>query len=158
MENGKMKLNLTDLDLPALLERAAVSMRPLCGRRELLVLPCAPLTVKADAELIARVVQNLVSNALKFAPKDGGYVRLSAAPAPGAVRVSVENNGPFIPPEYHASIFEKFGQADPHGVKRPYSTGLGLNFCKLAIEAHGGRIGVDSAPDRPTVFWFELKA
>lgn len=74
------------------------------------------------------------------------------------MRVTVENDGPHIPQEYHARIFEKFGQVDTSGKRHPYSTGLGLTFCKMAVEAHGGRIGVESSPGRPTVIWFELAA
>ncbi|OGR40910.1 MAG: hypothetical protein A2X35_02975 [Elusimicrobia bacterium GWA2_61_42] len=157
MESGKMKLSLADCDLPALLEEAAASMKPLAGARRLSVVP-GQGKVKADRELICRVVQNLVGNALKFAPKEGGYVRLAVSPSAAGVRVTVENNGPDIPAEYQEEIFEKFGQVTSGGVRKPFSTGLGLHFCKLAVEAHGGSIGVESAPGQPTVFWFELKA
>lgn len=158
IESGSMKLSLAECDVPALLEQAAVAMKSLAGGRQLLVEPCAPIRARVDVELISRVVQNLVGNALKFAPREGGYVRLAAAPLPGGFRVTVENNGPDIPVGHQKEIFEKFGQLDAGGVRRPYSTGLGLNFCKLAVEAHGGRIGVESSPGKPTVFWFELKA
>lgn len=81
-------------------------------------------------------------------------------------RVSVTDNGPGIPPEFHERIFEKFGQVESQ--QRKSGTGLGLTFCKLAVEAHGGQIGVynlhDPAakPDHPRLsnsgvtFWFTL--
>lgn len=156
MESGKMKLNLKECDLPWLMDYAVSTMKPLAGPRELSVEPCGPLRATADSELLARVIQNLVANALKFAPRDGGYVRLAARRVKGGVRVTVENNGPDIPARYQPEIFEKFGQVDQEGKRQPYSTGLGLNFCKLAVQAHGGRIGVESSPGKPTIFWFEL--
>lgn len=156
MENGKMKLALTEIEVAPLLESVAAGLQSLARTRELSVLPGEPVRVSADSELLTRVVQNLVSNALKYAPR-GGYVRLAVRREGGAARVSVENNGPDIPAEFQRKIFEKFGQVDSGGARQPYSTGLGLNFCKLAVEAHGGRIGVDSAPGKPTTFWFELQ-
>ena len=71
-----------------------------------------------------------------------------------AVRVSVSDTGPGIPSEFHEKIFEKFGQVEAalHGAK--HSSGLGLTFCKFAVEAHGGTIGVESAVGQGSTFWF----
>lgn len=158
MESGKMELNLADCDLQELLRQAADYMRPLAGRRQVSVIPSAePVNIRADAQLLSRVLQNLIANAIKYSPREGGYVRLAASREKDAVRVTVANNGPDIPAEYHQKIFEKYGQVDAAGVRQPYSTGLGLNFCKLAVELHGGRIGVESAPGKPTVFWTEFR-
>ncbi|HNW43400.1 MAG TPA: hybrid sensor histidine kinase/response regulator [Elusimicrobiales bacterium] len=159
MESGKMNLSLADCDVRALAGKVAGEMSSLAGRRKLTAeTGGGPVLVKADAELLCRVLKNLVSNALKFAPAGGGYVLLRAGAAPGGARVTVENNGPDIPAEFQQKIFEKFGQVTAGGVRHPYSTGLGLSFCKLAVEAHGGRIGVESSRGKPTVFWFELPA
>jgi len=70
------------------------------------------------------------------------------------IKVSIKDNGPGISSKYHKKIFEKFGQAETKGEGKKYSTGLGLTFCKLVIEAHGGNIGVDSKPGEGSVFWF----
>lgn len=158
LEEGKMKLSLSECELGGVLESAAGLMELLARKRRLIVdKPEAPVMITADCELLTRIIQNLVSNGLKYAPLDGGYVRLGVKTSEGRVRVTVENNGPHIPAEYHARIFEKFGQVDPSGKRMAYSTGLGLSFCKLAVEAHGGDIGVESVPGGTTVFWFELK-
>ena len=69
-------------------------------------------------------------------------------------RVAVTDTGRGIAPEYHQKIFEKFGQAELH--HKRLGTGLGLAFCKLAVEAHGGQIGVESEPGRGSTFWFTL--
>jgi signal transduction histidine kinase len=99
------------------------------------------------------VVQNLVGNAFKFT-QNSGSVRLRIERLAQRVRVSVMDNGPGIEPEHHQRIFEKFGQADSNAPRA--GTGLGLTFCRLAVQAHAGSIGVESEPGKGSVFWFEL--
>ena len=72
------------------------------------------------------------------------------------VRLMIKDSGPGIAPEYHEKIFEKFWQVDSNKQKQMHSSGLGLTFCKLAIEAHGGTIGVESALDQGAKFWFQI--
>ena len=71
-------------------------------------------------------------------------------------RIAVADNGHGLPPEYHEKIFEKFGQGEMRKDNKMHSTGLGLTFCKLAVEAHKGKIGVDSEGGRGSTFWFVL--
>jgi signal transduction histidine kinase len=73
-----------------------------------------------------------------------------------AARVVVTDNGAGIAHEHQGLIFEKFGQVAGSGESRIATTGLGLTFCRLAVEAHGGNIGVESEPGRGSSFWFEL--
>jgi len=70
------------------------------------------------------------------------------------IRVSVKDNGPGIPEKFHTVIFEKYGQVTESTTKK--STGLGLAFCKMAVEAHSGKIGVISKPGNGSTFWFTL--
>ena len=72
------------------------------------------------------------------------------------VRVAVSDTGPGIPREYRERVFEKFGQVEAVLSGQKFSTGLGLTFCRLAVEAHGGRIGVDSEVGHGSTFWFVL--
>ena len=131
-------------------------MESLRGNRQLLLRgPDEPATVMADAELIARVFQNLLSNALKFTP-DEGQVTVSLEPGAEAARVLVQDTGPGIPREYRERVFERFGQVEGPAGRQRHSTGIGLTFCKLAIEAHGGQIGVDSEEGSGSTFWFAL--
>lgn len=156
LEEGKMKLNLTECDLTRMLEEGSSGLKSLFRGREIRLVPVkSPATVLADREIVYRVLQNLLANALKFTP-DGGLILLSIEPAGERVRVSVKDNGPGIAPEYREKIFEKFGQVEIRAGHQRYSTGLGLTFCKLAVEAHGGRIGVDSEEGKGSSFWFEL--
>jgi signal transduction histidine kinase len=110
----------------------------------------------ADHDIIFRVLQNLLANAIKFTPRKGGLIRLAIEPSQDRVRVSFQDNGPGIAPEYRQKIFEKFGQVELRASRQINSTGLGLTFSKLAVEAHGGRIGVDSEAGKGSSFWFEL--
>ncbi len=156
MEAGEMKLNLTQCELLTIAREALAKVEPLKGDRQLMLSGTdEPVTVMADAELIARVFQNLLGNALKFTPDDG-RVTVSIEPSADAVRVLVQDTGPGIPPEYRERIFEKFGQVENPANRQRYSTGIGLTFCKLAVEAHGGQVGVDSEEGRGSTFWFTL--
>ncbi len=111
-------------------------------------------TVTADAGAIQRVLSNLVDNALKFTPQ-GGRVLVRAQSLEGVTHVSVADSGPGIPIEVRSHIFEKFSQVKGQKGKRR-GTGLGLTYCKLTIEAHGGRIWVDCPPQGGSVFTFVL--
>ena len=114
----------------------------------------APYDVaEIDADIIRRVLANLIGNAIKFTSPDG-VVRVVACTVDSVARVEVSDNGPGIAPELHATIFEKFGQVRDD--RAHLGTGLGLTFCKMAVEAHGGAIGVTSTPGAGSTFWFTL--
>jgi signal transduction histidine kinase/HAMP domain-containing protein len=108
--------------------------------------------VGVDRERIELVLSNLVANALKHTPK-GGSVEVTAVEGEGTVRFEVKDTGAGIPPEYHERIFEKFFRVPdaPRG-----GVGLGLYLCREIIEAHGGRIAVESAPGIGSRFWFTV--
>jgi signal transduction histidine kinase len=116
-------------------------------------LPEAALLVNADGELLRRVVHNLVGNALKFTPA-GGAVRVAVTAAEGEVRLAVSDTGPGITLDLQARLFQKFvtGRVPGHG------SGLGLVFCRLVVEAHGGRVGLESAPGHGATFYVSLPA
>ena len=154
MGAGEMKLHREPCDLDALTRAVLATTQPLPGNRTVtLDAPESSLTVPADVGLIRRVLQNLLSNALKYTPA-GGDVRIVVTSSRGEIRVAVTDTGPGIAPEYHQRIFEKFGQVEDRTNR--LGTGLGLAFCKLAIEAHGGRIGVESEVGKGSTFWLAL--
>jgi signal transduction histidine kinase len=110
------------------------------------------LQVNADVDLLTRVIENVVDNSLQHVP-DGGHIVLRAEERGGAATMLIGNDGPPVPLELRESIFDKFTRADPGGARR--NLGLGLYFCRLAMEAHGGRIWVSDRP-LPAVFGLEL--
>ncbi len=116
---------------------------------------CPP--VLGDWELSTRIVVNLLANALKHSPDDREIV-FGAEADPAGVRLWVRDHGPGIPANYRQRIFEKFGMVDWPSGSQPPSTGLGLAFCKLAVEQQGGILGVESQPGHGSTFWFTLPA
>ncbi|MCC6877823.1 MAG: hybrid sensor histidine kinase/response regulator [Sandaracinaceae bacterium] len=123
-------------------------------RLKILELPAG--AVRCDVKLGSRVIANLVMNALSFVPSKGGHVEVGAVADERVVRISVRDNGPGIPESAQARIFDKFGQLENRNRSTTHSAGLGLTFCKMAVEAQGGRIGVQSELGRGSTFWFEL--
>jgi signal transduction histidine kinase len=122
--------------------------------------------VFVDPDRLQLVFSNLLGNALRFAPKGTRVLvraRAQAAAAArdhrvadlGSIRIEIRDEGPGIPPEHQAGLFEKFFRVpgSPAG-----GSGLGLFIAKGLVEAHGGRIGVESEPGRGASFWFTLPA
>lgn len=114
--------------------------------------------LQADPELITRVLINLLGNALKFTPTSGRIVvGVGLDPADSTwAQLFVRDSGEGIPPEDVDKVFDKFGQVETRKAGRKMSTGLGLTFCKLAVEAHGGRIWVESELGKGSTFLFTL--
>jgi two-component system, OmpR family, phosphate regulon sensor histidine kinase PhoR len=111
-------------------------------------------SIRGDAERLRQLVDNLISNAIKYSDS-GGEVRVEARADDGHVVVCVRDSGPGIRAEHHAQIFEKFGRA---GSTTKPGTGLGLFLARSFAEAHGGSLRVESAPGDGTVFELRLPA
>jgi signal transduction histidine kinase len=154
-EAGKLDLHPQQIRIGQLFERSLESLAGLVKGRHLRITVPGDLEVFGDPEIVRRVLVNLLGNALKFTPSEG-RIDLGATPLGTGVRVTVQDEGPGIDARYHARIFEKFEQVNVRTEGGLPSIGLGLTFCKLAVEAHGGRIGVESAPGKGSTFWFEL--
>lgn len=99
-----------------------------------------------DGDMIRRVLINLVDNAIKHGGAASKQINLSARLEGGMMLLSIADKGPGIPPEYRQRVFEKFQRMSQEGRNKAKGMGLGLAFCRLAVEAHGGRIWVDDAP------------
>ena len=154
-EAGQMPLRLEPHDLNEIVRDAANRFTPVLGNRTLLCeSPPEPVLVSCDADVIRRVLENLINNALKFTKSDGS-ICLDVDADDEVATVSVRDDGPGIPPDQHARIFEKFGQTEG-GAQKRHSTGLGLAFCQLAVEAQAGKIGVQSEVGKGSIFWFNL--
>jgi two-component system, sensor histidine kinase and response regulator len=113
--------------------------------------------VTCDGALVRRVMENFVSNGIRYSPHDSP-VRISIASGDGVVRVTVHDQGAGVALENREKIFGKFGTLEDRQESSYHSVGLSLPFCKLAIAAHGGTIGVDAAIPAGCTFWFELPA
>ena len=156
MEAGQMPLNQVSCDVREIAQAAAESVAVLAQKKTLtLHVTGVSANGDVDRDIIHRIFVNLLGNAIKFSP-EGGTIGIGISSAGEAVRVTVTDQGHGIPPEYHQRIFEKFGQVESCKENQKYSTGIGLTFCKLAVEAHGGKIGVESEVGQGSTFWFTL--
>ena len=160
MEAGALPLDYARLSVAELVARAAAQVDALARGNGLTLVqevPPDPLPFEADEDKLRRTLVNLLGNAIKFTPP-GGTLTVAARPGEegGTLFFSVSDTGEGIPPEAFGRIFEKFGQVESRRRGRQMSTGLGLTFCRLAVEAHGGRIGVESAPGRGSTFSFTI--
>ncbi len=160
MESGMMTLTPEVFSIRQPIEVAVTLVGPLARDKDI-TLETAFVEndeVQADRELVRRIIVNLLGNALKFAPR-GSAIRIAVSRVGRAsLRVSVSDSGPGIPPEHQQRIFDKFHQVANGGTNGIPSTGLGLTFCKMAVEVQGGEIGVQSVPGEGSTFHFTLPA
>lgn len=155
LENRKLPLHPADHDLSALVEEVCSTVGTLDrGRRIRLEIP-GSVPVRCDGGLVKRVLENLVGNAIKHTPAGAGLT-VTVSKHETRARVEVRDEGPGVPPDATERIFEKFETLAARTEQKYDSVGLGLAFCKLAIEAHGCKIGVLPSVPRGSVFWFEL--
>lgn len=154
LEIERLPLNPTRADLLSVVESAVENIRRMQAERTVLIEAEGPVHGWFDTALIRRVVENLVSNGLKHTPSEHPLrVHVSCAPE---LRVVVRDRGQGVPEEYREKIFEKFGMTHARRDRAYHSAGLGLAFCKLAVEAHGGEIGVDCTDGDGSAFWFSI--
>ncbi len=156
IESGQAPFRLAPMAVAEAVLPAVERLRPQAERSGLRLtvdLPPALPPVLADAERIQQVVTNLVHNAIKFTPT-GGEVTISAASGEGEVVVSVCDTGVGISADDLPRIFERFYKADQ--ARRSGGTGLGLAIAKHIVQAHGGRIWVESIEGKGSMFHFSL--
>jgi signal transduction histidine kinase len=157
LESGKMPLTKEPCDLVEIVSKAAETPPyPFEDRKAKLSIQTKTAMVECDPGLIRRVLKNLVGNAFKFTPSSG-KVAVEIEKRQGNVHISVKDTGEGIPEEFLDKIFQKFiSRQSARRRKKYYSTGLGLAFCKLAVEAHGGTIEVESQLGTGSCFRFTL--
>jgi signal transduction histidine kinase len=158
LENGSLKLEYAGIRADALVQQALRQVAPLAAEKRIRLrhdLPAGPLCLSADEEKLVRTLVNLLGNAIKFTPS-GGTVSLCVhrSDHEAALTFQVADTGEGIPAEAFERIFEKFGQVESRHAGRRMSTGLGLTFCKMVVEAHGGRIWVESDLGHGSTFSF----
>ena len=158
LEEGRMPLEFQPV-APAEVVRACMDeLHPLLNMHNLRVTIDVPDNlppVRSDYSTLIRILGNLLDNAIKFTPS-GGRITIRARQTLAGVQFSVSDTGYGIPPEQHERIFEKFAQASIRAEGQRAGVGLGLTFCKLAVEAQRGRIWVESDQGVGTTFHFTL--
>jgi signal transduction histidine kinase len=154
LQRGELTIGHAEFDLAEAVERAVAPLRLLARERAVgLRLAVPAISCRGDATLFKRVIMNLVNNAVKFSPNDS-EVEVTAEADKHEIRVTVSDHGPGIPRDRHEFIFELFATTHTDAEAKGY--GIGLAFCKLAVDAMGGRITVDSAPGEGSRFTVAL--
>lgn len=156
MEAGKISFSMKTVNLAHIVEQAVESTRLylVSAKVKIMVENLVQVHVQADADRLMQVLDNLISNAVKFSPS-GGEVKISMKEQDGHIRVSVNDQGPGIPEEFRHQLFQKFSQAHTETRSRG-GTGLGLWITKVIIEQHGGKIGFESPSVGGTTLFFDL--
>ncbi|HEY72209.1 MAG: hypothetical protein B6I35_00970 [Anaerolineaceae bacterium 4572_32.2] len=156
LEAGETELKETWLEPASLAQEAIEQTQPLVlSRRQDLEVQFSPdlPRVSADSNMILRVLTNLLDNAVKFT-RDEGRITFSVEQEGEEILFTVSDTGPGIAPEHHRRVFDRFARLE--NAENFKGTGLGLAYCKLAVEAHGGRIWVESAVGEGSCFKFTL--
>lgn len=158
MESGQMRLELTEIEPAELLEQVSKDFLPQARAIGVVLqtnvgahLP----PIRADMGKIVRVLANLLDNALKFTPTGGQVIISAEQVSRQMLQIQVADNGPGIPAEYREKIFDRFSQV-PGQKGRQRGSGLGLTFCRLVVEAHGGNIWVEPNPAEGSIFAFTI--
>jgi len=155
LESGQLALTLQAVDLHAYLANLLSRTETLLDYARIRVeLPPGLPAVRADYNRLERIVINLLSNALKYSPP-GTPVTVRAQQEAGMVRVSVTDEGAGIPPEEQPNLFQRYYRAQSTRAAEE-GIGLGLYITKLLVEAHGGRVWVESAMGKGSTFSFTL--
>jgi signal transduction histidine kinase len=163
MESGQLNLETEPTEIATLADSVCMELSPLAHELEVKVTSQidenAPL-FEIDGDKVERILQNLVDNALKFCPANGSVTIRSHKPGTdgaevGFARIDVVDSGPGVPDEYKNRLFERFVQVKGRrGARR--GIGLGLTFCRLVTEAHGGKIWIEDNPAGGSIFAFTL--
>ena len=158
LQAGRLELRLSTVNLAQMFSNCSADMRSWAAQvgKSITIAVDAGLEIEIDADLFCRVLVNLLSNAIKHTPSDT-TIMLNAAADDHGVTISIHDNGPGIPADVLPTLFDRFsGAANQTTNGRQRNSGLGLFFCKLAIEAHKGTINVASSPDEGTTFTIVL--
>ncbi|HEX7670976.1 MAG TPA: hybrid sensor histidine kinase/response regulator [Polyangiaceae bacterium] len=157
-EDGSLKTSVSSTDLSALVEqvRGTMARRAVLEQRQLAVEgPTSSVVAPVDPDLLRRILENLVDNCLKYTPR-GSSVSIVLERTDTSVRIRVKDQGAGVPTGERERIFEKYAQIEGGPSSARSSRGLGLRFCKLAAEAHGGRIWVEDNEPRGSAFVLAL--
>jgi K+-sensing histidine kinase KdpD len=161
-EDGGLKLTREDVSVAGLLNEVREATAPRAAasdQRMVMRAATDDFTVVADLDLMRRVLQNLVDNCVKYGPQGGTIWMDASRHGDGSVLLRVCDEGPGVPPDMRERIFEKYARFERDAATpRRDSRGLGLRFCRVVVEAHGGRVWVEDHEPRGACFCVELPA
>jgi signal transduction histidine kinase len=154
LEEGKLVLRLEPVDSGSLVRKACQEMEGAAAQRKVrfeIDAGAGDAPLRGDLAVLRRVVDNLLSNAIEHSPQ-GGVVGVKVSPCDEGIEIAVSDQGTGVPMEFRERIFEKFQRLEHRKAVPGANRGLGLTFCRLAVEAHGGTIWVDDAPGGGALF------
>ncbi|MBD2418793.1 hybrid sensor histidine kinase/response regulator [Anabaena cylindrica FACHB-243] len=157
LDSGKLILQRTDVDLYELCVAAITDIEPSVIQKNIKLISDLPQpggSISLDANLFRRVLDNLLSNAIKFTHPHSEIIVHADYPAPGKAKIQVFDSGPGVKEELREVIFEKYEIGTFN--KAASQIGLGLAFCKMTVEAHGGNIKVESNQPAGAIFTIEI--
>jgi PAS domain S-box-containing protein len=158
LEAGRLLVDAMPEDAWGIVAKSVDALRPLAEAAGVTIAAtptAAPLTVMADADRVTQLLSNLIGNAIKFTPT-GGTVTLAVAAKPSEIEFEVADSGEGIPPDQLPHVFDRFHQASPGRRGSRTGAGLGLPIARGIVEAHGGRIWIESDPGVGTIVRFTL--
>jgi signal transduction histidine kinase len=158
LELGQLRIKKSDNNLKDTIEKTIVSMTPQIMSDQISLSHNIARDIYAnyDNDRITQVLTNLVKNSFKACSPKIGKIEVSAEEHPTEVIISVKDNGRGIPGDAIDNIFKKFYQVDTSLTREKGGSGLGLSICKGIIDAHGGRIWVQSQPEKGATFSFSI--
>lgn len=163
IEAGKLTMDVTDVNLPSLVEEVAALVRGGANEKNIEISTDidggVSRIVRADPVRLRQVLLNLAGNALKFTEQGSVIIRvrsITAAKGTTQLRIEVQDTGIGIPKEQQETLFNEFTQAESSTARRYGGTGLGLAISKRLVHAMGGEIGCRSEPGKGSTFWFEV--
>lgn len=155
-EEGKFVLNKSRFPVTDLLNLLSwINNYARMEEKELIFKIDKSLFLFGDKEMICRILENLLTNAIKHTPPKG-KITLNIRPSGEETIFEVTDTGEGIPQKYLGRVFEKFFKVESQHFKTKIDTGLGLTFCKMAVEAHGGKIWAESEAGKGAVFKFSV--
>jgi PAS domain S-box-containing protein len=172
MDEGKLEVQMTNIDVASILQRSAAAVRGLAKQRNITIhMPDTNFEIVAHSDRLVQVLVNLLSNAIKFSA-DGGEISVAVRrvswkeqseesetedAVQTGVEVRVKDEGRGIPKDRLETIFQRFEQVKASDATKKGGVGLGLAICKSIIEAHRGMIGVESTEGKGSTFWFRIR-
>lgn len=156
LETGRLELQCAAVDLVAVVRETAEAARALSPAHQILVeAPDRPLVGVYDRDRLGQILQNLLSNAVRYSPA-GSAIRISVTDLGAAAQITVSDQGVGIPPEALARLFDRFYRVETASASQPQGLGLGLYITRGLVEAHGGRVWAESTAGQGSTFYVIL--